>query len=122
MDSVRVQQGSITKSGNAHARRLLTEAAWSYGFGARIGKALHDRNAQLPELIREHPWKPNSVCVAGSSDWMAVAYSPTKSACRGPGNWPASSRPSAGCPKVLRWRLPDAVERKWCAVMQYGQR
>jgi len=33
----RVVRGSITKTGNAHARRLLTEAAWNYRFKARIG-------------------------------------------------------------------------------------
>ena len=34
----RTSRGSITKTGNAHARRLLTEAAWNYRFKARIGK------------------------------------------------------------------------------------
>ena len=33
----RMARGSITKTGNAHARRLLTEAAWNYRFKARIG-------------------------------------------------------------------------------------
>lgn len=53
----RLRHGSITKTGNAHARRLLTEAAWNYRFGARIGKALRDRSAALPQPIREHAWK-----------------------------------------------------------------
>ncbi len=30
----RVSRGSITKIGNTHARRLLTEAAWNYRFKA----------------------------------------------------------------------------------------
>ena len=30
-------QGSITKTGNGHARRLMIEAAWNYRFKPRIG-------------------------------------------------------------------------------------
>lgn len=52
-----VRRGSITKAGNAHARRLLVEAAWNYRFGPRISKELHDRSADLPEPIRQHAWK-----------------------------------------------------------------
>ena len=32
------RQGGITKAGNAAARRMLIEAAWSYGFPARISR------------------------------------------------------------------------------------
>lgn len=35
----RVARGSISETGNAHARRLLTEAAWNHRFRARIGYA-----------------------------------------------------------------------------------
>src|ERR1700733_1006753 len=44
--------GSITKTGSAHARRLLIEAAWHYRPRPRIGKALTDRqNGQPPQAI-----------------------------------------------------------------------
>lgn len=52
-----VHRGSITKTGNAHARRLLTEAAWNYRFPARISKELRDRSKVLPQDIRTHAWK-----------------------------------------------------------------
>jgi transposase len=52
-----VRRGSITKTGNAHARRLLTEAAWNYRFPARQSKALRERSQQLPDAIRHHAWK-----------------------------------------------------------------
>jgi transposase len=52
-----IRRGSITKTGNGHARRLLTEAAWNYRFGARMSSALRDRSADLPEAIRNHAWK-----------------------------------------------------------------
>lgn len=39
-------RGSITKSGNAHLRRVLGEAAWSYRFGG-TGAAIRKRRAQV---------------------------------------------------------------------------
>ena len=53
----RVSRGSITKTGNAHARRLLTEAAWNYRFKARIGKQAQVRQQELSEPIRVMAWK-----------------------------------------------------------------
>lgn len=78
----RTRRGSITKTGNAHARRLLTEAAWSYRHPARIGRAALQRQEPLSHSVRELAWKaqlrltrrfaqltsrslqPNKVCVA----------------------------------------------------------
>lgn len=51
-----VRRGSITKTGNAHARRLLTEAAWNYRFPARSSNELRDRSKALPG-IRTQAWK-----------------------------------------------------------------
>lgn len=53
----RTSRGSITKTGNAHARRLLTEAAWNYRFKARIGKEAQIRQQELSEPIRMMAWK-----------------------------------------------------------------
>ena len=53
----RVARGSITKTGNSHARRLLTEAAWHYRFSARIGRTIERRQEGLPENIRAIAWK-----------------------------------------------------------------
>ena len=52
----RTSRGSITKTGNAHARRLLTEAAWNYRFKARIGKQAQVRQQALSEPIRRMAW------------------------------------------------------------------
>jgi transposase len=44
--------GSITKTGSAHARRLLVEAAWHYRPRPRIGRALTERqDGQSAEAI-----------------------------------------------------------------------
>ena len=52
-----VRRGSITKTGNAHARRLLTEASWHYRYPARLSNALKSRQDGQPEAIRRHAWK-----------------------------------------------------------------
>ena len=53
----RVVRGSITKTGNAHARRLLTEAAWNYRFQPRIGYRAQRRAEDLPQALRDLAWK-----------------------------------------------------------------
>jgi transposase len=52
-----VRRGSITKTGNAHARRLLTEAAWNYRYPARLSNTLKNRQEGQPEAIQRHAWK-----------------------------------------------------------------
>ena len=50
-------QGAITKTGNAHVRRVLFEAAWSYRHRPSNGKVLSQRQRGLPEPIKELAWK-----------------------------------------------------------------
>jgi len=46
-------QGSITKAGNTHARRLLVEAAWHHAKPYRVpGKTMRDRWEQAPAAAR----------------------------------------------------------------------
>jgi transposase len=46
------RQGSITRSGSRHARRLLVEAAWHYRNPPRVGRELERRHEhQPPEAI-----------------------------------------------------------------------
>lgn len=52
-----VRRGAITKTGNAHARRLLTESAWNYRFAPRVSNELRTRQRALAQPIREHAWK-----------------------------------------------------------------
>ncbi|HTB67477.1 MAG TPA: IS110 family transposase [Steroidobacteraceae bacterium] len=49
--------GSITKTGNGHARRLLIEAAWNYRYPARIGLQLQKRQEGQPAPIRDTAWR-----------------------------------------------------------------
>jgi transposase len=47
----RIQRGSLTKTGNAHIRRILGEASWSYRNGG-TGKALLERRKRCPEKVQ----------------------------------------------------------------------
>jgi transposase len=52
-----VKRGGITKAGNAAARRLLIEAAWSYRFPARLSRELLLRQESQRKPIRDIAWK-----------------------------------------------------------------
>jgi transposase len=52
-----VRMGPITKTGNGHARQMLTEAAWSYRMPARVSRRLRDRQQNLPEKVWQIAWK-----------------------------------------------------------------
>ena len=45
------RQGGITKTGNGHIRKLLTEAAWHYARPAKVGKRLAGRRAGTAESV-----------------------------------------------------------------------
>ena len=53
----RVRRGGITKSGNAHLRRIVVESAWSYRHRPWIGAKLRKRQEGLPAEITEIAWK-----------------------------------------------------------------
>lgn len=53
----RRRQGSITKSGSRHARRLLVEAAWHYRRPPRVSEPLRRRQAGADPAIVALSWK-----------------------------------------------------------------
>jgi len=53
----RQRRGNMTKTGNAHLRRIAVESAWSYRFRPAIGPRLHQRQEGVPEEIKEIAWK-----------------------------------------------------------------
>jgi transposase len=53
----RTQRGGITKTGNAHLRRIAVESAWSYRLRPGIGPGLRKRQEGVPEPIKEIAWK-----------------------------------------------------------------
>jgi len=52
-----VSRGSITKTGNTHARRVLVEAAQTYSYPARVSRHLLKRQEGVPQSICDIAWK-----------------------------------------------------------------
>jgi transposase len=48
----RRRQGSITKAGNTHARRVLVEGAWAYRYPANVSRHLQRRLEKQPNVIQ----------------------------------------------------------------------
>jgi transposase len=53
----KTRRGPITKTGNAHLRRVLTEAAWCYRVRPSIGAVLRKRQAGQSEEVKRIAWK-----------------------------------------------------------------
>ena len=53
----RTRRGSITKTGNAHLRRVVVEAAWAYRHRPAVGATLRKRQEQGSEEVKEIAWK-----------------------------------------------------------------
>jgi transposase len=53
----RRRQGSITKTGNAHARRVLVEGAWAYRYPAKVSRHLQLRLEKVPKAIQDISWQ-----------------------------------------------------------------
>lgn len=86
------RSGAITKTGNAHVRRVLVEAAWAYRYLARRTPHLRKRLEDQPDVIQELSWKgqvrlcgryrrltrrgkhPNKVTVAIARELMAFLW------------------------------------------------
>ncbi len=52
-----IKRGSITKTGNRRARRMLLECSWSYQHPARVGRAKQPKVDAAPPAVREIAWK-----------------------------------------------------------------
>ena len=50
-------QGPITKCGNAHCRRVLTEAAWHYRLKPLVSEAMQKRQQHQTKEVRMLAWK-----------------------------------------------------------------
>jgi transposase len=52
-----VRRGAITKTGNAHVRRIIGEAAWAYQHRPAMSPPLKRRQQGLSEEVKEIAWK-----------------------------------------------------------------
>ncbi len=95
-------QGSITKTGNTHARRLLVEAAWHHRAAYRPSAVMRARWELAPPAARarghagnhrlHHRWV-NFTCAARSGPSSPTSPSPA--------SWPAGAGPWPSCPTGL---------------------
>jgi transposase len=53
----RTRRGGITKTGNAHLRRVVIEAAWAYRYRPAVGAALRKRQATVSPEVKAIAWK-----------------------------------------------------------------
>ena len=53
----RIRRGGITKTGNAHLRRSVIEAAWAYRHRPARGRALLKRQQPVSEEVKAIAWK-----------------------------------------------------------------
>jgi transposase len=51
------RRGGITKTGNAHLRRVLIEAGWAYRSRPSVGPRLRQRHKAACEAVKEIAWK-----------------------------------------------------------------
>jgi hypothetical protein len=74
----RERRGSITKCGNAHLRRVLVEAAWSYRHKPAVGPALRKRSEGQPPQVLAYSWQAQlrlhkKLCVTAAAHNSNVA-------------------------------------------------
>jgi transposase len=92
----RRRQGSITKTGNTHARHALVEGAWAYRYPAKVSRHLQLRLEKLPKTVQDSSWKaqvrlckryrrrsargkhPNQVVVAIARELVALMWAIAK--------------------------------------------
>jgi len=53
----KIKRGSITKTGNAHVRKVLIEGAQAYRLPARVSLAIRKRQENLSEKVCQIAWK-----------------------------------------------------------------
>jgi transposase len=53
----RTRRGGITKTGNAHLRRIVIEAAWAYRHRPGIGTTLRARQKTASQEVKDIAWK-----------------------------------------------------------------
>lgn len=76
----RVRRGTITKTGNAHLRRVLVEASWHYAAKPAVGPALKRRQAGLDANLVAIAWQAQQrlyrryhrLVAAGKSNTKAI--------------------------------------------------
>jgi transposase len=67
----RRRQGSLTKTGNGHARRVLVEGAWAYRYPATVSRHLQLRLEKVPQVSQDISWKAQVRLCKRYRRWVA---------------------------------------------------
>lgn len=59
-----VRRGGITKTGNAHVRRIVVEAGWAYRHRPALGGSLKQRQQGASAAVQEIAWKRSTDCTS----------------------------------------------------------
>ena len=97
----KIQRGAITKTGNAHLRRVLVEAAWAYQHRPNVTGFLLRRRSHCSWPTKPNRWrgKRSIVCTSDTRPWQPAARTSIRSSRRSAGNCWASSGPSRSTPR-----------------------
>ena len=72
----RTRRGGITKTGNAHLRRIVIEAAWAYRHRPSVGAAMRKRQATLSEEVKAIAWKAQHRLNTRHRKWLGRGKCP----------------------------------------------
>ena len=120
----RRQQGSMPKTGHAHARRALVEGAWAYRYPAKISRHLQVRLEKLPTAIQAISWQAQVRLCTRYRPLLAQGKNAHQGVVAMARAWSAfmwaMAQQVAGAPQAERWQRLDTQA---CAVSQrYRQR
>lgn len=104
-------QGSITKTGNAHARRLLIEAAWHHRKPYRMGVDLRRRQDRAGPAARDRGQRANGACMPGGLALTPATSRPWSPTPRSPASSPAGAGPWPSSTEAKRSPLASVVDR-----------
>ncbi len=98
----RIRRGGITKTGNAHLRRVIIEAAWAYRHRPAVGAALKKRQARVSPDVTATAWKAQHRLHARYRHFLSKGKSKQEAAT-------AVGRELLG----FIWAIGVQVERQW---------
>ena len=105
-------QGSITKTGNGHARRLLIEAAWHHRPPYRIQRELRRRQDAASPAARDRAQRATGACTLAGPRSMPASSCRSSRTPRLPASWPAGAgRWPCSTTDLLPPKRPDTSHR-----------
>src|SRR5205823_9691629 len=118
------RQGPITKTGNAHVRHVLVEAAWHYRRQPRLSKALRERSAGLSPQVCAIAWKAQKRLHHRLQRWIGRGKNPAEAAtavARELAGFVWAIRREGPCRACARVSQPGTGGGRWLALVPIPQ-